>query len=228
MELKVTKYNFIKARMKRLEEAYKQSCDHQVRNAVKEKTFYEIAGEIDDFYEKFGYLFETCKMSSLMEITKLTETVMSEYSAIPLPTIEISQAKRILKLKERDLNNFVKAYNQVVSRQPLTYYSQIIDQKIVFLTQINGEFVGTVGQITKDRRNRESLCAFCRKFRRGDEIVFVTTSTSAKNNAEYSVIGQYCCSDYNRCNNSIEDSSVLDEFVSFAMVKKKERNKRRI
>lgn len=160
-------------------------------------------------------------MSSLMEITKLIETVMSEYSAISLPTIEISQAKRILKLKDRDLNNFVKAYNQVVSKQPITYYSQIIDQKIVFLTQINGEFVGTVGQVTKDRRNRESLCAFCRKFRRGDEIVFVTTSTSVKNNGEYSAIGQYCCSDYNRCNNSIEDSGVLDEFVSFAMVKKK-------
>lgn len=221
MELKVTKYNFIRARMKRLEEAYKQSCDQNVRNAVKEKTFYEIAGEIDGFYEKFGDLFDGCEMSSLMEITKLTEAVMSEYSATPLPVIEASQAKRILKLKERDLNNFVKAYNAAVSKQPLTYYSQIIDQKIVFLTQIDGEFVGTVGQISKDRRNRESLCAFCRQFRRGDEIVFATTSTPAKNSGEYSAIGQYCCSDYNRCNNSIEDSSVLEDFVSFAMVKKK-------
>ena len=221
MELKVTQYNFIRARMKRLEEAYKQSCDQQVRNAVKEKTFYEIAGEIDGFYEKFADLFEGCEMSSLMEITKLTDVVMGEYTALKLPPIETAQAKRILKLKERDLNNFVKQYNQAVSKQALTYYSQLIDQKIVFLTQIDGEFVGTVGQLSKDRRNRESLCVFCRQFRRGDEIVFATTSTPAKNSGEYSAVGQYCCSDYNRCNNAIEDSKALEEFVSFAMVKKK-------
>lgn len=221
MELKVTQYNFIRARMKRLEETYKQSCDQQVRKAVKEKTFYEIAGEIDGFYEKFEDLFDGCEMSSLMEITKLTEAVMSEYTATKLPQIEPAQAKRLLKLKEKDLKNFVKAYNQAVSKQPLTYYSQLIDQKIVFLTQIDGEFVGSVGQVSKDRRNRESLCAFCRQFRRGDEIVFATVSTPAKNGGEYSAIGQYCCSDHTRCNNSIEDSSVLEEFVSFAMVKKK-------
>ena len=41
---------------------------------------------------------------------------------------------------------------------------------------------------------------------------------------EYSSIGQYCCSDYTRCNNSIEDSNTVEEFVRFAMVKKKGKN----
>lgn len=220
MEIRNTDYNFIRNRMKRLEDTYKQSCDDNVRNIVKEKTFYEIASRIDGFYEMFAEAFGNCQMSSLMEIVKLSESVMGEYIASTLPTLAESEAKKMLKLKERDLDKFLREYNKAVQSGHLTYYSQIIDQKIVFIVESEGELIGTVGQVSRDKRVKESLCPFCRTFRRGDEIIFVTNKRSGRD-GEYSTVGQYCCTDYVKCNLAIEDSSAMETFASYNQQKRK-------
>lgn len=67
----------------------------------------------------------------------------------------------------------------------------LLDRNTIEANIFNTNFQNST-KFVKDKCNREYLCAFCRKFRRGDEIVFATTSTPAKNNGEYSSIGQYC------------------------------------
>ena len=79
-EVKNEEYNFLRKRMLRLEEVYKQSSDQKVRQVVKEKTLYEICDRFPDFYEEYQDSFEACKMSSLMEISNLIDLVMSYYS----------------------------------------------------------------------------------------------------------------------------------------------------
>lgn len=58
-------YNFIKKRMLRLEEAYKQSNDQKVRQLVKEQVLYEISERFPRFLEEYAASFANCQMSSL-------------------------------------------------------------------------------------------------------------------------------------------------------------------
>lgn len=125
----------------------------------------------------------------------------------------------MLKLKERDLNIFLREYNNALKGNPLTYYSQQIDQKVVFVTEDQGQLVGVVGSVSPNQRNRETLCPFCRKFRKGDEIRFVSIPVIGKK-GEYSSIGQYCCSDMVKCNADIEETEALTEFVGYSYKKK--------
>lgn len=215
-------YNFLKKRMKRLEECYKQSCDQQIRNAVKDKTLFEICERFPSFYEDYGESFEACKMSSLKEVADLVDMVLAKYSIEKLSPITMQEAKKILKLKEKALKQFVKGYNEAVARENLTYYSQRIDDKLVCLTEQNGEFVGAATDISKGKRNGECLCHFCRRFRRGDEIVFVTNSARTAK-GEYSSIGQSICSDYEACNRDIEERQPVVKFLSYKLEKGNER-----
>lgn len=207
-------YNFLRVRMRRLEEAYKQCIDQKVRQAVKERTLYEICERFPNFFEDYAEAFETCQMSSLREIVDLTDMVLGKYSVEKLPTIQASQVKKMLKLKDKALNSFVKGYNDAVAQRDLTYYSQRIDDKLVFLTQKDGELVGAVTQVSKAQRKGECLCHFCRKFRRGDEILFVTNSARTAK-GEYSSLGQSICSDYERCNQDIEDRERVVKFLRY-------------
>lgn len=207
-------YNFLRVRMRRLEEAYKQCIDQKVRQAVKERTLYEICERFPNFFEDYAEAFEACQMSSLREIVDLTDMVLGKYSVEKLPTIQASQVKKMLKLKDKALNSFVKGYNDAVAQRDLTYYSQRIDDKLVFLTQKDGELVGAVTQVSKAQRKGECLCHFCRKFRRGDEILFVTNSARTAK-GEYSSLGQSICSDYERCNQDIEDRERVVKFLRY-------------
>ena len=120
----------------------------------------------------------------------------------------------MLKLKDKQLKSFIKGYNEAVAKKPLTYYSQRIDDRLVFMTVQDGEFVGAATEVSKDRRNGECLCHFCRRFRRGDDIVFVTnTARTAK--GEYSSIGQTICSDYESCNRELEDKPPVVKFLRY-------------
>lgn len=207
-------YNFLRVRMRRLEEAYKQCIDQKVRQAVKERTLYEICERFPNFFEDYAEAFEACQMSSLREIVDLTDMVLGKYSVEKLPTIQASQVKKMLKLKDKALNSFVKGYNDAVAQRDLTYYSQRIDDKLVFLTQKDRELVGAVTQVSKAQRKGECLCHFCRKFRRGDEILFVTNSARTAK-GEYSSLGQSICSDYERCNQDIVDRERVVKFLRY-------------
>lgn len=215
-------YNFLRKRMLRLEESYKQSNDQRVRQVLKEKTLFEICERFPNFYEEYSNSFESCKMSSLMEITNLTDFVMSKYSVEKLSPITENEAKKILKLKDKTLKIFVKGYNDAIVSKDLTYYSQRIDDKLVCLTKQDNEFIGSVTNVTPNIRNRECLCYFCRQFRRGDDILFIT-NTAKTSKGEYSSIGQTVCSDYEMCNKDIESSAALVKFLRYKLDKEKDK-----
>lgn len=212
-------YNFLRKRMLRLEETYKQSTDQKVRQVVKEKTLYEICDRFPNFYDKFSYLFDKCQMSSLIEITDLIDNVMSKYSVEPLMHITENEIKRLLKLKEKNLRAFVREYNAEIENKKLTYYSQRIDNKLVFLTIDGDKIVGTVTDITPNIRSKECLCHFCRQFRRGDDIIFVT-NINKNHKGDYSSIGQTVCSNYEMCNKNIESREDLIKFLEYKKTKK--------
>lgn len=208
-------YNFLRNRMMRLEEAYKQSIDPKIRIAVRDKTLYDICERFPDFLDLHGEDFDKCQMSSLKETLDLYDSIMSLYAPEKLPPISSEkEVKGILKLKERALKNFIRSYNQAVSQQGLSYYSQRIDDKFVFLTVDDGKFVGAVTDVSRHQRGGESLCMVCQRFRRGDEILFLTNPVkSAK--GEYAAVGQSICSDYENCNHALEDRKRLVKFLQY-------------
>lgn len=207
-------YNFLKKRMLRLEESYKQSNDQKIRQIVKEQVLYEIIERFPTFFEEYADNFENCQMASLIEITNLIDLVMSKYSVEKLPPITEKEAKKILKLNDKTLKKFVKGYNDAVVNKDLTYYSQRIDDKLVFLTRQDDNSIGLVTNVNSNVRNKECLCHFCRQFRRGDEILFVKNITQTTK-GYYSCIGQTVCSDYERCNKSIESNKTLIKFLRY-------------
>ena len=216
-------YNFLRKRMMRLEESYKQSNDQTVRKAVRDKTLFDICERFPDFLYDYGDAFECCAMSSLKEITDLFDSVMGRYSIEPLPKIQSEKdVKRLLKLKDKALKTFIKGYNDAVETHNLTYYSQRIDDKLVFLTVQDGEFVGAATDVSRSQRNGECLCHVCRRFKRGQEITFVT-NTAKTTKGEYSSLGQTICSDYESCNREVEDREPLVKFLRYKLDKEKER-----
>lgn len=216
MNLKISniEYNLIRKKMQTLEEAYVQSCDDSVRKTAKEIAYLDLCMQIPGFYELFKDEFEKCQMTSLREITELSTEILSRLDVHKLSTIEVSQAKKVLKLKEKTMNQFLRGYNQMAKSRPLTYYSQQIDEKMVFLYYQDGQFMGVVGNISKTQRRREALCVFCNNFRNGEEIVFVTNAISS-NSGDYSSIGLYCCKDTEKCNSSILNTDKLSNFMTY-------------
>lgn len=209
-------YNFIKKRMLRLEEAYKQSNDQKVRQLVKEQVLYEISERFPRFLEEYAASFANCQMSSLREITELTVHVLSKYSVEKLPPLTEKEAKRVLKLKDKALKLFVRGYNAAIVSKDLTYYSQRIDDKLVFFTTQDNMPLGLVSSINPNVRNKECMCYFCKQFRRGKNIVFITNSVKTKE-GNYSCIGQTVCSDYEMCNRSIESNKTLVKFFKYKL-----------
>lgn len=219
MQIPNEDYNFLKTRMLRLEEAYKQSVDSKIRLTVKDRTLYEICERFPEFMNEYGDAFDACTMSSLKEITDLYELVMRNYASEKLPVITSEkEVKKILKLKDKALKNFIRGYNDAVAHQGLTYYSQRIDDKMVFMTVENGQFVGSATDVSKHQRNGESLCYVCRRFRRGNEVLFLT-NTAKTTKGDYSSIGQSICSDYESCNRVVEDRRPLVKFLRYKLEK---------
>ena len=190
-------YNFLMVRMRGLEETYKQCIDAKVRNIVKEKIFCEICIRFPTFFECYGDYFQQCKMSSLKEICDLIDLVNSKYVVKRMPYIREKQIMKILKLKEKSLKAFVKDY-----------------KKQVVLSQHDGELIGAVTQGFSFKGNKECLCYFCGKFRRGNEILFVTNSVRTAK-GKYASIGQTICSDFELCNKNIEKKQNVIRFLSY-------------
>lgn len=213
-EMNNVEYNFVLKRLKRLEEAYNQTIDPSIRIAVKDQTCYELYERVPEFYNIFGNMLENCKMSSLKEITDITDKISVSLEIGRLQEVDVQTAKKILKLKQKQLMLFLKAYNEAVKKENLTYFSARQDNKFIIMTYKDGEYYGIASDLPKDAKHKKSLCCFCNSFRNGDEIVFAT-NTLKKSNGEYSSVGQYCCSNYKQCNKDIVDSDKLIEFLSY-------------
>lgn len=160
-EMSNEEYNFVRKRLKRLEEAYNQTIDPSIRIAVKEQTCYELYERVPTFYDIFGGMLENCRMSSLKEITDITDKISESLEVGKLQEVDVQTAKKILKLKPKQLMLFLKAYNEAVKKEDLTYFSARQDNKFIFMTYKDGEFYGAVSDLPKEAKHKKSLCCFC-------------------------------------------------------------------
>lgn len=212
-------YNYLRKKLRRLEEVYK-SDDINIRNAVKMTTLEEITYRLYDFKDLFKEDFEKCKMSSLLEIDNLQDKVLSNYGVKKLKEITEKELSKKLKLKDKPLKAFLKGYNEAIKNEDLTYYSQRIDDKLVILTENDGEFLGAVTNVIRTNSRSEHLCPFCNKFRHSDEVIFIS-NVKSNQQGEYSSLGQTICEDYKKCNKDIQSKEALNTFLSFKLDKGK-------
>lgn len=166
-------FNHINKNLKLLEDTYRQSNDKNVRNAVKEQVFNELCKIINNFKDKFFKTFDLCNMNSLKDIDLLKETILGNIEVIKLQPINIDLFKKNKKLKNKPLKLFVESFNKAITKSPLTYYSQIIDQNFIIMFPDNEKYDLVVSNISKTHKTRKSLCNFCNTFRDKDEIIFV-------------------------------------------------------
>lgn len=214
IEVKNEEYNFIRKKLKILEDTYNQTNDPLVRITVKGQIDYDIYEYLPHIYSNFEKLLESCKMSSLKEILDMTDEILNSLEVIKMPLIDSKTAKKVLKLKDKQLKLFLKQYNERVQNENLTYFSTVVDDKFIVLTYKDGEFYGNVCTNVGNERQRENLCVFCNSFRKGSEITFIT-NTITKSGTLYASHGQYCCSDYELCNKDITNSEKMFKFLTY-------------
>ena len=106
-EMSNEEYNFVRKRLKRLEEAYNQTIDPSIRIAGKEQTCYELYEWVPAFYDIFCGMLENCRMSSLKEITDITDKISESLEVGKLQEVDVQTAKKILKLKQKQLMLFL-------------------------------------------------------------------------------------------------------------------------
>ncbi len=224
LEINNIEYNLIKKKMKQLRDTYMQSNDQEICNVVKEQVFFELGTKINSFADFFAEFFEKCEMNSLKEIDDLEEAVLALIKVVKLPQIEYERMKKKVKMPEKNLKRVVKNYNEAVLNEPLTYYSQQIDEKKVFVFPKDEECLMVLCDTSRYNGGRKILCDFCNGFRTSDEILFVS-NTIKLNKEEYSTLGLNCCSDYIKCNQDILQTEKLTDFLRYG--KEKIKSKRR-
>jgi len=211
-------YNFIKAQLKTLESAYKQSNDKEVLSSVQTRIYFNLVEKIDGFEKNFSEHFESFKMSNLKEIDELSEAILESMNIIHLPEVSEPDLKKKIKLSDRDLASLIRGYNEAV-KTPLTYYSQKIDEKLAILYYEDNIFTSVICNTIKNKKAIiPSFCHFCNTLRKGDEIVFIANTKST--HKDYSTLGVYCCLDYRACNKEITNKDNLIKFINYKGKKK--------
>ena len=212
MKLKITniEYNLINKNLLILEDAYKQSNDIKVLNAVKDQIYFQLM-EIDGFAEMFEKDFESCQMNSLAEIADLSDKIKNSIEVIKLPSITEKELKIAVKLKEKPLRLSLNGYNDTISNTNLTYYSYPIDDKVVLILPKEDKIIANIARVSNINKLGESLCYFCKQFRKNFDMVHITNEKSSKDN--YDTVTQTVCKDYLVCNRSILNTDNLKEFI---------------
>lgn len=210
LETTNTQYNLINKNLQILEDSYKQSNDSKVLNAVKDQIYFQLM-EIEGFSEMFEKDFENCKMDSLAEITELSEKIKNSVETIKLPNITEKELKSAVKLKEKPLRLSLNGYNNTINNTNLTYYSHPIDDKTILILPKEDKIIANIARVANINKLGESLCYFCKQFRKNFEMVHITNERSFRDN--YDTVTQTVCKDYLVCNSSILSTDNLEEFI---------------
>ena len=202
--------NLIQRSLRLLEDAYKQSNDSKVLNAVKDQIYFQLM-EIERFSEMFEKDFDNCKMESLAEITDLSDKIKEEVEVLKLSRITEKDLNNAVKLKEKPLRLALKGYNYTISNTNLTYYSYPIDDKVVLILPKEDKIIANIARVSNINKLGESLCYFCKQFRKNFDMDHITNEKSSKDN--YDTVTQTVCKDYLVCNRSILNTDNLEEFI---------------
>ncbi len=226
LEIYNTDYNMLRKKIEQLRETYMQSSDENVRNVVKEQVFYDLCEKIELFENHFAQYFETCKMNSLKEIDELAAEIFKNVSVIKMPKIQYEQIVKRIKMASKNLKEIARNYNETIKQESLTYYSQIIDTKMVFIFFHDDELHTVLCDVSQYNGVRKLHCRFCNSFRQSCEMGFVSNTIKFKKN-EYSTLGINCCLDYNKCNQDILETQKLTDFMSYGKNKTKTKGGRK-
>ena len=205
--------NIIRKGLDKLEHAYKQSTDEEIRTVVKEKVYLDLAIQIPMFDETFEEAFGKCRMRSLREIDELRDEVFAGLDIAELPQLSEKQIKKMFKkLPDKYIRQIYNDYNAKASARPLTYYSLKVDDGTkVFIFYENNEFFGEVVKTTPNVKGSSMYCQFCTALRMGPEIGYITKVSKSKA-YNYRTKTVPCCVDGIQCNNDIVDTGKIKEF----------------
>lgn len=207
-------FNFIKKELFKLESAYKQSSDIKVKISVKDQVFFKIQNSIYGFGERYEELFKKCSMDSLQEIDELTNIIFNNIVIKKCKSLEISDLKKNVKLKDRQLKSLINDYNEVIETENISYFSKQIDDKFIIILPVNNEFMVLETRIFKNTKKTKNLCCFCNMFREADELISIVNTKKGKLD-NYSSLANVCCKDFKTCNSDIIDIFKIKEFIEF-------------
>ena len=150
-------------------------------------------------------------MDSLVEIAELSDKIFDNVEIIKLTSINEKELKKAVKLKEKPLRQVLRGYNDTVENTHLTYYSHPIDDKTILILPKEDKILANIARVANINKLGESLCYFCKQFRKNFEMVHITNERSSKDN--YDTVTQTVCKDYLVCNRSILNTENLEEFI---------------
>ena len=204
----------IRKGLERIERAYSQSIDGNVRLAVKESVFLSLVDSVYGFDTAFEEAFEKCKMDSLIEITELQDYVFQNLNVAKMPQLTAQVVKRLFKkLPEKHQKRILQDYNEKSQKHNLTYYSLQLDNTTkVYIYNNNGDLGGEICKISASGRGiSESSCCFCNELRIGQDIAHISRIIkTGKGNYSSKMVS--CCSDELQCNHDIVNREKFDEF----------------
>ncbi len=208
MNLTNLEYNFLKSKLNEMIDAYKQSNDPEVHAFIREQTINIIATSFPEIAQLKQNEIKKFQMKNLNEITGFNQKILENILVVKLPTITEKELKK--QIKAKFIPKFVKAYNEAIANNNLTYYSLPIDQNLIIIKQIEGTPKAVIANVKPNKALSKTLCAFCNQFRPSGEVGFIT-NTNKQNNT----IGFYACLDSIKCNESITSESKLNDFINY-------------
>lgn len=218
-------YNIIRKALDKIEDAYKQSNDKNIRNIVKDKTYYDLVSYIPGF-DVFEECFNRCKMSNLYEVCELRDLVLQELEISKLPEITEKQVKKMFKkLPDKYIKQIYFDYNKRVQLGKLTYYSKQIDENTkIYIFYENGQFYSEICKTSLNANgSRELQCHLCNQMRKGYDIGYIGRRIKSKSD-NYTSRMVSCCADNDMCNHDITQTRKIKEFFEFKENVKNEEN----
>lgn len=160
--------------------------------------------------------------SRIYGIEELKSIVLNSVEVEKLPHVDMPTVKKIFKkLREEDQRAICQAFNNVVDKRNISFYTQSFENKKAILYCDDENFHGAICETMTYSKVGETCCHFCNTFRKGDEIEYLTFVDKGKN-GNYKSRTIACCSDQVYCNEHI---LTMDPLIKFLKKEGKENGK---
>ena len=145
-------YNYLIQELNKIDEAYKQSTDKEVREFVKNKVLINLDIKFPELLK-----VKELKMTNLNEIIKFKESILNFVTIKKNKLLKMEDLKK-LKIRENEKKQIIIDYNNNLH---LTYYSKQIDQKFIIIYEDNNNINSFITELSKNKGINKNLCSFC-------------------------------------------------------------------
>ncbi|GAA3407783.1 FusB/FusC family EF-G-binding protein [Paenibacillus hodogayensis] len=201
-------YNMIKKQAGLVLYALRTVADRNVIQSVRETAEFTIAELFREPEQR-----ERVQGISRLEIAEQFEAYLAELKSelLEFPPLTEKQIVKLFpknkKLKVPDLN--------LLDRRSLSYLSwtDIATNKMFLVYPLDGQWIGLEGSFTPT--HKKSYCFVCN--RQEDLSLFSALSKKRPEKASpdyYKTVGNYLCTDHEKCNRNITDLSALEKFIA--------------